>query len=84
MATNSTKAGRPPASAKPKRAWGERDGKLLTPEEAGWYLGCTERQVRRLIAERKLARVKVGKLVRVKIDDLDAYIDAQRVPAETG
>jgi excisionase family DNA binding protein len=53
----------------------------MTVAECGDYLGITERQVRRLLSRRDLSKVKVGKLVRVHIEDADAYIDSQRVPA---
>ena len=65
-------------TADPKRPFSERNGKLMIPAEAADYLGVTERQVRRLIGRHDLPRVKVGGLVRVHIEDLDAYIDAQR------
>ena len=47
--------------------------------QAGEYLGTGERFVRRLVAERRIPFVKLGKLVRFKPDDLDAWIEANRV-----
>lgn len=66
------------ASAKPKRTLAERGGRLMTPEEVADELACTERQVWRLIGNGELRRTRVGKLVRVHRDDLDAYIARQR------
>ena len=76
MASTKQRDGR--ASADPKRPFNERHGVLMTPAELADYLGITERQARRKIAEGEIARVKVGKLVRVHIADADAYIAAQR------
>jgi excisionase family DNA binding protein len=68
------------ASAEPKRPFAERGGALMTPAEAGDYLGVGERMARRLLAEGAIPKVKVGKLVRVSVADLDAYVEQQRVP----
>jgi excisionase family DNA binding protein len=54
-------------------------GRLLTVEEAAERLGTTERFPRRLIAERRIAFVKVGRHVRIAESVLDAYIEAQTV-----
>jgi excisionase family DNA binding protein len=67
------------ASANPKRPYTNDRGPLLTPDEAADYLGCTERQIRRLVSERReLPAVYVGKLLRLHKDDLDAYIVGRR------
>ena len=65
-------------TADPARPYAERQGKLVTPAEAGDYLGVTERQVWRLLGRGDLPKIKVGGLVRVHVDDLEIYIDAQR------
>jgi len=52
---------------------------LLTVAEAGEYLGTGERFVRRLITERRITYVKLGKYVRLQRSILDAFIDAGRV-----
>ncbi|SEO57870.1 excisionase family DNA-binding protein [Trujillonella endophytica] len=54
---------------------------LLTIEQAGKYLATGERFVRRLIAERRIAYVKLGKYVRLQRSALDAFINAGRVPS---
>lgn len=55
---------------------------LLTVEQAGEYLGTGERFVRRLVAQRRIAYVKLGKYVRLQQSALDAFIEAGRVPNE--
>jgi excisionase family DNA binding protein len=54
---------------------------LLTIEEAAERLGTSVRFVRRLVFERRIAFVKVGRHVRIGPADLDAYITAGRVDA---
>jgi excisionase family DNA binding protein len=53
---------------------------LLTPSQAGDYLRTGERFVRRLIAERRISYVKLGKYVRLQRSALDAFIESGRVP----
>ena len=53
--------------------------KLLTVEEAADRLGTSVRFVRRLIAERRIAYVKVGRHVRLDPADVEAFIAASRV-----
>jgi excisionase family DNA binding protein len=55
--------------------------RLLSVEEAAERLGTSTRFVRRLIFERRIAFVKVGRHVRITPGDLDAYIAAGRVDA---
>jgi excisionase family DNA binding protein len=55
--------------------------KLLTVEEAAGRLGTSLRFVRRLIAERRIAYVKVGRHVRIAEADLMGFVDAGRVEA---
>ena len=52
---------------------------LLTPSQAGDYLCTGERFVRRLIAERRIDYIKLGKHVRVQRSVLDAFIKSGRV-----
>ncbi|MFD5424824.1 excisionase family DNA-binding protein [Streptomyces sp. NPDC127084] len=52
---------------------------LLTVEQAAERLGTTVRFPRRLIAERRIAFVKVGRHVRIAESVLDAYIDGNTV-----
>ncbi|MGY1642013.1 helix-turn-helix domain-containing protein [Geodermatophilus sp. SYSU D00703] len=52
---------------------------LLTVTQAGEYLGTGERFIRRLITERRIGYVKVGKYVRLERSMLDAFVDSRRV-----
>jgi excisionase family DNA binding protein len=54
---------------------------LLSVEQAAERLGTSERFVRRLIAERRIAYMKLGRHVRIATRDLDAFILAGRVEA---
>jgi excisionase family DNA binding protein len=60
----------------------ERNDPLLTAAEAGDYLGTGERFIRRLIAQRRITYVKLGKYVRLQRSTLDAFIEAGRVTSE--
>ncbi|MFB7219764.1 excisionase family DNA-binding protein [Streptomyces sp. NPDC002596] len=52
---------------------------LLTVDQAAERLGTTARFPRRLIAERRIAFVKVGSHVRIKESVLEAYIEGNTV-----
>jgi excisionase family DNA binding protein len=52
---------------------------LLSIEQAAERLGTSVRFVRRLIAERRIAYVKLGRHVRIAGRDLDAFIATSRV-----
>jgi excisionase family DNA binding protein len=51
----------------------------FTVEEAAEYLNTSVRFVRRLIADRRIAFHKVGRHVRIKLADLEAFVQAGRV-----
>ncbi|MFG2224502.1 helix-turn-helix domain-containing protein [Streptomyces sp. NPDC048644] len=53
--------------------------RLLTVPEAAEQLGTSERFPRRLIAERRIRYVKIGRHVRIPQSALDAYIAARTV-----
>ena len=53
-----------------------RESSLLTKAQAAAYLGTTERHVQRLWNERRIPAVKVGRKVRFRIRDLEAWIEA--------
>ncbi len=55
--------------------------KLLTVKEAADQLGTSVRFVRRLIAERRIAYVRVGRHVRIAEADLASFVAAGRVEA---
>jgi len=56
----------------------------LTLAQAAAHLNVSERFVRRLVAERRIAFHKVGHFLRFRAVDLDAFLEAGRVePAPT-
>jgi excisionase family DNA binding protein len=58
-----------------------RDDPLLTPSEAGEYLGKGERFARRLIAERRIEFVKYERDVLIAVSVLEEYIQKRTVAA---
>ena len=52
---------------------------LLSVEQAAKRLGTSVRFVRRLVFQRRIAYVKLGRYVRITTRDLDAFIAASRV-----
>jgi excisionase family DNA binding protein len=56
-------------------------GDLLTVEQAADYLNITEHFMRRLIRERRIPFLKVGRLVRLRRTDIEAYLVGCAVPA---
>ncbi|HET7518430.1 MAG TPA: helix-turn-helix domain-containing protein [Actinomycetes bacterium] len=55
--------------------------KLLTVEEAADRLGTSVRFVRRLVLERRIAYIKIGRHVRIAEADLASLVAAGRVEA---
>ncbi len=55
--------------------------KLLTTDEAAVVLGTTPRFPRRLIAERRIRFVRMGRHVRIPESALDEYVEAATVEA---
>ena len=51
---------------------------MLDVGAAAAHLGVTEAFVRRLVLERRVRYFKLGKFVRFRTDDLDAFIEAGR------
>jgi len=51
---------------------------LLTVEEAARYLGIGRTLAWRLVQERQLPSVRVGRCVRVPLRDLEAWVEEQR------
>ncbi len=56
----------------------------LTIAGAATYLGTTDRHVRDLVYRRRIPFVKVGRLVRFRLTDLEQWLAANTVPAESG
>lgn len=65
-----------------KQAEARADAGLLTLMQAAEYLNVTEPWMRRAVGERRIAYVKLGKLLYFKRSDLDAYIEANTITAE--
>jgi len=63
-----------------------RDGKapLISVEQLVDELGVSVRYVRRIIAERRIPYVKVGHLIRFQRDEVEGWVEANRVNALTG
>ena len=74
--TPGRKIARPHTSNTPQ-GW---ESALLTKAQAAAYLGTTERHVQRMWVERRIPAVKVGRKVRFRIRDLEAWIEAHTVP----
>ena len=55
-----------------KRTWLDVDG-------ASDWLGVEERFIRRLVAERRVTYYKVGRHLRFDANDLDDFLDTNRV-----
>ena len=73
-----------PPGATPRNREERRHPELVDIDGAARHLECTPRLIRELWTRRVLPGVKVGRLVRFDLADLDAYVDAQRVPAVRG
>ncbi|HVA05526.1 MAG TPA: helix-turn-helix domain-containing protein [Acidimicrobiales bacterium] len=54
---------------------------LLTMAEVALRLGTSERHVRRLVAERRIPIVKVGRFVRLEEHEVEHWVDDHRVAA---
>lgn len=53
----------------------------LDIEGAAKYLSISERTLRAIVARGELTFCRVGRLLRFRPDDLDAYLDARKVAA---
>ncbi|MGH9123698.1 MAG: helix-turn-helix domain-containing protein [Acidimicrobiales bacterium] len=52
----------------------------LTMDAAAERLGVTPRMVRRLVSERRIGFVRVGKFIRLRQQDLDSYLEQHFQP----
>src|SRR5687767_14102869 len=73
MTPHSATGGGAPEAIQPLEGSG-----LLDVGAAATYLGVTEAFVRRLVLERRVRYFKLGKFVRFRTVDLDAFIEAGR------
>ena len=58
------------------------DKQLLTLEDACERLQVSEATIRRLVKDGELRVVRIGRAIRVRPEDLDAFIDGR--PTQTG
>lgn len=56
---------------------------LLDIPELAKRLGTSQRHIRRLIADRRIPYVKVGRLVRFDPDEIAAWLDEGRRPPQS-
>ncbi|WP_344508365.1 excisionase family DNA-binding protein [Dactylosporangium maewongense] len=56
---------------------------LLTIEDAAIRMGMSARYVRRLVAERRIAFHRLGRAVRLRPVDVDAFVSENRVEPMT-
>jgi excisionase family DNA binding protein len=52
--------------------------RLLTLQDTAATLGCSLKTIRRRIADRQIAVIRNGRLVRVHPEDLERYIRSRR------
>ena len=52
--------------------------------EAAEHIGVSARQMRQLVYDRKIPFHRMGKFLRFRVTDLDAYVAANRFEAEVG
>jgi excisionase family DNA binding protein len=60
-------------------AKGSTDIVWLGTEEAARRLGITTRTLRRFIESGRLPAYRIGRVIRLKLSDLDAFLDASRI-----
>jgi len=52
--------------------------RLLSVPEAAALLGCSEAAIRKWLYQRRLRGVRVGRLVRLRLADLEAFVQPSR------
>ena len=52
--------------------------RLLSVKAAAAHLGCSEAAIRKWIYQRRLPAVRAGRLVRIRVTDLEAFVQADR------
>jgi excisionase family DNA binding protein len=55
--------------------------RLLTTAEAAEALSQSKRTIQKLVAERELGHLKLGKSLRFSMEDIQAYVDKNRIKA---
>ena len=57
----------------------QAENRLLRISQAAEYLNVSDRFIRRLVAERRIDFIKVGRFVRIGQDALEAFLSEGRV-----
>jgi excisionase family DNA binding protein len=58
--------------------------RLLTVAETADYLNCSVRMIRRIVAERRVPFVRIGRHVRFRVSALEDFLQAGSVAAYDG
>jgi excisionase family DNA binding protein len=82
-ATNDKRTAPPQNGSNPRLGCAGPQVSLLGIEDVAGWLGVETGFVRRLIAERRIPFVKIGKYVRFDPDEVTGWIDDLRVPPES-
>lgn len=56
---------------------------LLSVSEAGSLLGVSSATVRRYLADGRFPHVRIGRLIRIRPEDLDKFIEVNIVSADS-
>jgi excisionase family DNA binding protein len=48
--------------------------RLMTVKQAAEFLACSEAAIRKWMYQRRLPRVKVGRLTRLRLSDLESFV----------
>ncbi len=73
-----------PKNRRPPMPTPTRDAPLLDIDTVAQALGVTRRHVQRLVSERRIPFIKVGRFVRFDPASLNMWLDCQRVEPERG
>ena len=57
--------------------------RTLHTDEAAKILGCTSKTLRVWVGKRRVPHVRVGRLVRFRVEDLARFLEEHQVPADT-
>jgi len=56
-------------------------GRVMTVEEAAHRIGISPRTMRRVVAQRLIRHVRIGRLVRLDADDVEVFVSKCTVEA---
>lgn len=61
---------------------GSSNDRMMTAQEVADYMSVGIRYVRRLTAERRIAFTRIGRHIRIRKSDVDAFLEAGKVEPE--